>query len=186
MLAKHRGWVVISECISWYSRVGMDRNITNSHLSKQKQTNKKHPTWVKGQFLLLSFPFPKLTCWLSEKETQNTQRANLLLAAGDNLSVSFEMRLCARCWRQLEKKEHDRQKLKSTWRKVFPPKITAWVSNDQNGKCMSFFPAPCTSGTKEGPYARGGIQNGCWPEQGCWIASHPLTDYMLKSVSKEV
>lgn len=26
-----------------------------------------------------------------------TQKANLLLAAGDNLSVSFEMWLCARC-----------------------------------------------------------------------------------------
>lgn len=64
---------------------------------KTTTTTTKHPTWVKGQFLFLSIPFTKLTCWLSEKETQNTQKANLLLAAGDNLSVSFEMWLCARC-----------------------------------------------------------------------------------------
>lgn len=94
----------------------MERNITNLHLSKEKKQNKtkKHLIWVKGQFLLLSVPFTKLTCWLSEKGTQNTQKTNLLLAAGDNLSVSFEMWLCARCSRQLEKKKHDRQKLKST------------------------------------------------------------------------
>lgn len=74
-LANNKGSVAIIYTVFPGIRLGMNgEEYYKSTSFKRAKEKERNPIWVKRQFLLLSVPFRKLTCRLSEKgDTEHTE-----------------------------------------------------------------------------------------------------------------